>query len=100
MTLNRSKPARTIDLPCTIIVNHTWESLEAHVELDGGVQPDVGDRITVHGAPLTVPFGQSIRIRREATLRRSGALEKLWIRLKAFFELTELYEVNFTSGRL
>lgn len=92
--------AREFQIPCTISVHHTDETLEAHVELDGGVLPDVGDQIRVHGAGIVVPFGESITITRMATVRRASALEKLWVRLKAQFELAELYEVSFTTGRL
>ncbi|MEL7480500.1 MAG: hypothetical protein AAGJ29_02975 [Pseudomonadota bacterium] len=98
--LEPAQSAREFSLPCTIIVNHTWESLEAHVELDGGVQPEIGDKITVHGPRITVPFGESARLRRLATVRKSGPIERLWIRIAAFFELTELYEVSFSTGRI
>ncbi len=91
------KPYHT---PCTITVVHTWETLEAHVELDGGAQPEIGDRVTVHGAAVQVPFGETIKIRREATVRPASMFEKLWIRIQAFFELTELYEVSFSTGTL
>ncbi|MEO1188422.1 MAG: hypothetical protein AAFW60_05055 [Pseudomonadota bacterium] len=85
---------------CIIRISHTWESLEAHVELPGRAQPEIGDRITVHGAPVQVPFGETITIEREATIRRAGPLEKLWIRIRSMFELDELYEVNFTTEML
>ena len=84
-------------LPCIIRISHTWESLEAHVELPGHTQPEIGDRITVHGAPVQVPFGETITIEREATIRRANPLEKLWVRIRSMFELDELYEVNFTT---
>lgn len=91
------KQGRSLRLPCTIKVTHTWETLEAHVELSGGTQPGIGDRITVHGEAVKVPFGETITIYREATLRRAGPIERLWVRLKSLFEITELYEVNFTA---
>ena len=98
---NQVQPgARRFMVPCTIRVEHTYDSLEAHVELDNGIEPGIGDRILVHGAPLTVPFGQSLVVRREATVTRSNALERAWVRLQAFFNLTELYEVSFSEGRL
>ncbi|MEM9375336.1 MAG: hypothetical protein AAGA72_03885 [Pseudomonadota bacterium] len=84
-------------IPCIIRITHTWESLEAHVELPGRAQPEIGDRITVHGAPVQVPFGETITIEREATVRRAGPLEKLWVKIRSMFELDELYEVNFTT---
>ncbi|MGB3627814.1 MAG: hypothetical protein WA989_18455 [Henriciella sp.] len=89
--------AKRVRIPCTIRISHTWESLEAHVELPGNSQPEMGDRVTVHGAPVQVPFGETITIQREATIRRANPLEKLWIRIRSMFELDELYEVNFTT---
>lgn len=91
-----NRPNR-LRLPCTIRITHTWESLEAHVELPGHAQPELGDRITVHGAPVQVQFGETITIQREATIRRAGPLERLWIRIRSMFELDELYEVNFST---
>ena len=89
--------SRRIRIPCIIRITHTWESLEAHVELPGRAQPEIGDRITVHGAPVQVPFGETITIEREATIRRAGPLERLWVRIRSMFELDELYEVNFST---
>jgi uncharacterized Zn finger protein len=91
---------RRFTVPCTITVRHTDESLEAHVELGEGVLPSLGDRIAVHGERLVVPFGTTIKINRLATVTRANALERLWIRVKSHFELTELYEVSFTPGRI
>lgn len=91
---------RRFTIPCTIRVAHNYESLEAHVELDDGVEPGLGDKIRVHGAPLTVPFGQDLVVRREATVIRANLLERLWVRFQSMFFLTELYEVSFSEGRL
>lgn len=91
---------RRFTIPCTIRVAHNYESLEAHVELDNGVEPGLGDRIRVHGAPLTVPFGEDLVVRREATVIRANLLERLWVRFQSMFYLTELYEVSFSEGRL
>lgn len=91
---------RKIATGCTITIRHTSETLEAHVELDDGLKPSPGDRVIVHGASVTVPFGESASIRRLATLIRATPLQKLWVRLKSRLEVTELYEVSFTPGRL
>lgn len=91
---------RRIDVPCVITVEHTHDSLEAHVELEGGLAPNVGDRILVHGSAVAVPFGEKVTIRRPATLVRATALDRLWTRMKSRFLLTELYEISFTAGRL
>jgi hypothetical protein len=86
--------------PCTIEIEHTETSLHAHVELDGGIELRPGDRVRVHGAPIRVKFGDKLTLRRDATVERAGWLEREWTKLAARFELSELYEVSFTPGRL
>jgi hypothetical protein len=86
--------------PCTIEIEHSERSLHAHVELDGDIALQPGDRVRVHGDPIRVRFGQTLTLRRDATVERAGWLERNWTRLAARFELAELYEVSFTPGRL
>lgn len=95
-----TKDQRRFDVECRITVEHTDESLEAHVELDGDVPSIVGDKILVHGAPVSVPYGGRLDIRRHATVTRATFLERQIVRLRAMFELTELYEVSFSGGRV
>lgn len=92
-------PGRIQHMPCTVEVEHTSDNLHAHVHLDG--DPDIrpGDRVQVHGEPIAVPFGERRRFRRTASLYRAGLIERLWTRVAARLELSELYEVSFTSGR-
>ena len=87
-------------LACTIEIEHTEKSLHAHVELEGDIPLQPGDRGKVHGAPIRVTFGQSLVLHRDATVERASWLERQWTRLIARFELSELYEVSFTPGRL
>ena len=54
----------------------------------------------VHGDPIRVRFGDKLVLHRNATVERAGWLERQWTRLAARFELSELYEVSFTAGRL
>jgi uncharacterized Zn finger protein len=91
---------QTEPVPCTIEIEHTGASLHAHVELDSAVALRAGDRVRVHGEPVRVNFGQKLVLRREATVERAGWLERQWTRFLANFELSELYEVSFTPGRL
>jgi hypothetical protein len=91
---------RRQDTPCTIEIEHTERSLHAHVELDGDMALQPGDRVRVHGAPIRVRFGDKMTLRRNATVERAGWLERQWTRFAARFELSELYEVSFTPGRL
>ncbi|MEY2884311.1 MAG: hypothetical protein RL490_2035 [Pseudomonadota bacterium] len=84
---------------CTIAVEHTAEALHAHVELDGDVLLGPGDKVRVHGAPVRLPFGESITLRRRATVSRAGLVAQWWTKLRAQFDLTELYEITFTSEK-
>jgi hypothetical protein len=77
---------RRQELGCTIEIEHSPDSLHAHVELDGDVALQPGDRVRVHGAPIRVRFGQRLVLRRDVTVERAD-----W---------SELYEVSFTPGRL
>lgn len=89
---------RTIEVPCIIDIEHTSESLHAHVVLDG-VQVGPGDAVKVHDAPAGIGFGERIRCDRRATIVRAGPLQSLWTRLRSRFEITELYEVGFSIRR-
>lgn len=92
-------PRRTSVVPCTIEIENTFESLHAHVELHGCPPVSAGDEVLVHGDVIRVPYGQKVVIDREATITRAGWLESMLTRLAARLELTELYEVSFSSGR-
>lgn len=89
--------SKTIEVPCTIEIEHTWESLHAHVELDGlNVEP--GDEVHVQGGEIIVPFGERRTLRRMATVTRAGAPERLWVKMTGDFEFMELLEFSFSSG--
>lgn len=85
---------------CTIEIEHTADSLHAHVVLDDPDAVGPGDRVRVAGAPIQVPFGARLSLRRSATVVRAGLLARLWVRFASRFELRELYEVSFTGGKL
>lgn len=86
------------DVPCTVEIENSPETLHAHVELDG-VEIGPGDEVIVHGAPTRVPFGEKIVARCHATVRRAGPFDRLKAKLDGYRELTELYEVGFSEGR-
>lgn len=92
--------SRRFDIPCRIEVRHGADFLAAHLHLPDGVLLHPGDRVRVHGSAVRVPFGQSATIDRTATVTRAGPLARAWTRLKGHFEMTELYEVSFSGGRL
>ncbi|MFN3862773.1 MAG: hypothetical protein ACK4RT_00695 [Erythrobacter sp.] len=91
---------RSFDVPCTITVEQSPEHFHAHVDLADDVDIRPGDKVRVHGAPISIPFGSREVFRRTATITRAGRLTSAMIRLAAYFDLTELYEVSFNAGRI
>ncbi len=91
--------ARSFDTACTITVEQSPCHFHAHVELDGDVEIQPGDKVRVHGDPIIVGFGESISIERMATVYPAGPLLRAWTKLTAMGELNELYEVSFTTNR-
>lgn len=88
---------KTVDVPCTIEIEHTWESLHAHVELEGlTVEP--GDEVHVQGGEIVVPYGEKRVLHRMATVTRASAPERLWVKMTGDFEFMELLEFSFSSG--
>ncbi len=92
-------PRTSFDVQCTIDIENTFESLHAHVVLDGDIEIEAGDQVLVHGETIRVPYGEKVTLRRQATVTRAGGVERLATKLAAHLELTELYEVSFSSGR-
>jgi hypothetical protein len=92
--------ARQFDIPCTITIEQSPDHFHAHVELEGDLAIHPGDEVLVHGAPVTVDFGQSLQFTRMATVKRAGAITRAWTRIAAYLDLTELYEVSFNPGSL
>jgi len=87
-------------IACTVEIEHSNESLHAHVALDGNPAIGPGDRVRVHGETICVAFGEKITVRRDATLTRAGALLRAWTRFAGHFGMSELYEVSFTGRGL
>jgi hypothetical protein len=86
-------------VPCTIDIENTLDSLHAYVELQG-VEVGPGDAVQVLDAPTQMPpYGERLVCERRATVVRAGPLQRFWTYLTSRFELTELYEVGFSSWR-
>jgi hypothetical protein len=92
--------ARRLDTTCRIQVEQSDEAFHAHVELEGDLAIGPGDRVRIHGAPISVPFGGSASFERAATVEFAGPVRRAWTRAAAYFDLRELYEVSFSPGRL
>ena len=88
---------RRFEVPCTVEVSHKFESLHAHVELDGDVAVQPGDEILVHGAPIMAAYGEVITERRTATVTQAGAVERVWTRMTGDLEFMELCEFSFSE---
>ena len=86
---------RRFESGCLVEVINRFESLGAHVVLDGDIALAPGDRVTVHGAPIIVPFGETHSERRTATVTRAGPLRAFLARHVSSWDLTSLYEVGF-----
>jgi hypothetical protein len=99
MTMLWTTSSKTFDVPCTIEIEQTSETLHAHVVLDSDIDIKPGDEVRVHDAPTGVEFGRRLVVRRTATVVRGGPLDRLRARIEGYFELTELYEVSFSDGR-
>ena len=86
-----------IDVTCTVEVQNTFDELSAHVELHDGVVVHPGDEVLVHGRPIEVPYGETVRMDRTATVTRANALERAWTRMTGDFEYMELLEFSFSE---
>lgn len=86
------------DVPCTVEIINTFDSLGAHVRFDDGTVVMPGDEVMVHGAPVAVPYGESESFARMATITRASALERAWTRATGDFEFMELCEFSFSEG--
>jgi hypothetical protein len=92
--------SQAFDTLCRIEIEQSAEHFHAHVELEGNIEIQPGDRVCVHGDPIMVEFGQRRVFNRNATVQRAGLLRRAWTRFAGHFEMAELYEVSFTPGRL
>jgi hypothetical protein len=95
-----SREPRRFEVGCRIEIAQTPESLHAHVTLDRDIAIDPGDEVVIHGAPVTVRFGESLTMHRTATVIRAGLFKRMLMHLAGYVELTELYDVSFSDGRI
>ena len=91
--------SRSIETGCTVRVINTFDSLEAHVELDDGLVVQPGDEVKVHGAPIRVPYGETLEIRRRATVRRAGPHERARPRPTGALEHTDHCENSLSAEK-
>jgi hypothetical protein len=91
---------RKFDTPCFITVEQSSDHFHAHVDLAGDIAMEAGDKVLIHGDPISIPFGSRKVFERTATVTRAGPLARALTRLAAYFDLAELYEVSFNAGRI
>jgi hypothetical protein len=87
------------EAPCTVEIQRSAETFEAHVVIDSDYDIRPGDEVLVQDPPTDAPFGERIAVRRVATITRAGLPERVWTRIAGNFELGELYDVSFTDRR-
>ena len=85
---------RTVEVPCTLDIAQTPETLHAHA-IPEGIEIHPGDVVIVHDAPARVGFGERILRPGRATVVRAGWTRRRLTRLAALFQLADLYEVGF-----
>lgn len=90
---------KSVEIPCTIVIEQTEEHFHAHLELDGDRRMAPGDSVRVLGEPVEIAFGERREFRRIALVRRAGLLRRACTRFLALFEMTELYDISFTPRR-
>lgn len=89
---------KSFEVPCTVEIEHSFDSLHANVELEG-VEVGPGDQVIVHDAPTSVPVGERQVFQRRATVIRGTIFDRLWARIEGYMEITELFEVGFSEER-
>ena len=87
----------SFDTPCRVEVELSDEYCRADVVLAGDYEVGPGDRVRVHGAPITVGFGERRVEQRVATVERASTAARWWTKFAGHFEMAELYEVSFSD---
>jgi hypothetical protein len=85
---------QTIEVPCSIEIEQTRDTLHAHVSLEG-IEVEHGDEVRVHEAPAHIAFGERLVTSSRATVVRATPVQRFMTRMQAYLQLTELYEVGF-----
>jgi hypothetical protein len=94
MTVWRFLAPAPIEVPCTVELEHTFDSLHAHA-IPEGITLRPGDRVIVHDMPDHVAPGVVSAFQTRATVLRAGPLTRWWTQLSAILEVTELYHCGF-----
>ncbi len=85
------------EVPCRVEINNTFEQLGAHLRFENGVTVEPGDEVMVHGAPISIPYGECATFERTATITRASAIERAWTRATGDLEFMELCEFSFSE---
>jgi hypothetical protein len=86
--------ARRFDVPCTVDIEQSPDSLHAYVETDG-LEIGPGDRVLVHGAPSRIGYGERMTLQCTATVIRATAFGRFRAHVTGLLSLLELFEVGF-----
>lgn len=90
---------REVEVPCTVEVANTFDSLHAHVELAREDDLKPGDAVRVHGETIHADYGEAFTLQRRATVIRASWLERAWTRVIGNLEFMELLDISFSDRR-
>ncbi len=85
------------DVDCTVEINNTFDQLGAHVRFNGGEVVYPGDEVLVHGAPISIPYGETKEFQRRATIKRASLIERAWTKATGDLEFMDLCEFSFSE---
>ena len=71
MTLLGLVKRQVFEAPCTVTIEHSADSLHAHVDIDSDLDIQPGDEVLVHDAPTDIAFGETLVVTRMATIIRA-----------------------------
>jgi hypothetical protein len=100
VTAAPSRRRDAVTVGCTVDLADRDDRFHALVDLDDGVVPRPGDRVTVHlEADDATPAAGRAVLRRRATVVRAGWLRRRLTPLISCIWLTDLFEVGMPSRR-
>jgi hypothetical protein len=90
---------RQLTAQAVLDLEHTADSLHAHVEIDG-IDLGPGDEVLLLGVDSRLRFGERRRRTAVAVVTRAGWLRRHWFRLTSMLQLTSLYDISFSDRRV
>jgi hypothetical protein len=87
-----------LQFPCTLDLEHTSNSLHAHVAIVG-CELGPGDSVVLSNVDHRLRFGEQRSVAAVATVTRAGWLRRQWFKAVSMMQLTSLYDVSFSDRK-